>query len=105
MIDDFEHMSQTTDVNVMNGVKLSSDLCESNAVHLNEEKCDVDISDNTGENNVDIPVQRNCNLFSITDTHFKCDICFKSFDSKHSIIKHLYIHRNDKGLTCDICNK
>ena len=78
MLNDFEHLSQTTDVNVMKCVKLSSDLCESNAVQIREEKCDEDISDNTGENSVDIPVQRNCNLFSTTDTHFKCDICSRA---------------------------
>ena len=58
MLDDFAHLSQTTHVNVMNCVKLSSDLCESNAVHLKEEKCDVDISDNTGESSVDISQDR-----------------------------------------------
>ena len=71
MLDNFEHLSQTAHVNVMNCVKLSTDLCESNAVQLKEEKFDVDISDNTGESSVDIPVQRNCNLFSTTDTLMK----------------------------------
>ena len=33
----------------MNCVKLSSDLCQSNAVHLKQEESDVDISDNTAE--------------------------------------------------------
>ena len=102
---DLEHQSQTAHVNVMNCVILSSDLCESNAVHLKQEESDVDISDNTGENSVDIPAQLNASVFSLTTGKcFKCNICSKSFASKDFITKHLYKHRNVEAFTCDICN-
>ena len=105
ILDDIEHQSQTAHVNAMNSVKLPSDLYESNEIHLKQEKCDVDISANTGEDSVDIPGQCNCNLFSSTnDNKFKCNICSKSFATKYFITKHLCENINDKGFICNICN-
>ena len=78
MLRDCVDQSQSREVNDINFVAAVSDPCESDAVHLNEEECDV----HTGENTA----QSNANLYSQTaDKHFKCNISCKSFASKHSV--------------------
>ena len=101
-----EDQSQNAQVNEINFVALVSDPCESNAVHLNEEECDVHVSDDTGENSVDNTVQSNPNMYSQTaDQYFKCNICSKSFSSKRSVTSHLYQHTIERPFKCNICNK
>ena len=106
MLHDSEDQSQNTQVNDINLVAVSSDTCESNAVHLNEEECDVRVSDDTRENSVDNTAQSNANMYSQTaDKHFKCNICCKSFASKQSVISHFYRHTIETLFICNICKK
>ena len=74
MLDNFEDHSQNTEVSDTNFLTVVSDTCESNGVHLNEEECDVYVSDDdTGENSVDNTAQSNPNMFSQTaDKPFQC---------------------------------
>ena len=98
MLHDCEDQSQSREVNDINFVPVVSDPCESDAVQLNEEDCDV----RTGENTL----QSNANLYSQTaDKHFKCNISCKSFASKQSVTSHLYQHTIQNPFTCNICNK
>ena len=98
MLHDCEDQSQSREVNDINFVAVVNDPCESNAVHLKQEECDV----HTGENTA----QSNANMYSqTTDKRFKCNICCKSFASKHSVTSHLYQHTAENPFTCNICNK
>ena len=98
MLHDCVDQSQSREVNDTSFVATVSDPCESDAVHLNEEECDV----HTGENTA----QSNANMYSQTaDRRFKCNICCKSFDSKQSVTSHLYQHTTEKSFKCNICAK
>ena len=102
--------------------------CVSNAVHLNEDKCNVNVSDHTEENSVESTVRSNTNLFSQTvdkrfrsnilcksvtsklhqhtkEIHFKSNICSKSFSMKGNLATHTCIHTNKKSFHCRFCNK
>ncbi|CAH0393132.1 unnamed protein product [Bemisia tabaci] len=37
--------------------------------------------------------------------NYTCNVCFKEFKSKKVILRHLYVHQEDKPHVCDVCFK
>ena len=99
--DDSPQLPETTHVNVMNYVTAA---IEPNAVHLKEEECDV--SNDTGENSIDITTQSKPNMFSQSaHKHFSCNICNNSFSQKPNFSSHSRSHTNEKPFMCNDFNK
>ena len=41
----------------------------------------------------------------LTEKHFNCQICHRSYSNKYNLKKHMNVHDDSKGFKCDVCLK
>ncbi|CAH1109147.1 unnamed protein product [Psylliodes chrysocephalus] len=74
-------------------------------IHVVKNKLKYHIADEPSNRNLSAKQLKETSFYNVGDKSFKCDTCFKIFNQKYKLKRHLIIHSDEKPFKCDNCSK